>query len=415
MLLVPIALSFLQGIGAQEPVPSGSQPAESREQLDQGFDRAVVEWVRNAQELGHGVELPPLPSADFWERYRALAERGDERALLWLLRYVPEGRQAEVPALFERVRAAGDAAWVAEAIPLLVVWRGKVELGTYLESFDRPEAPAAHRIAALLGRAEASAGEDPAAAMRLRQRALSLDLRGADLSVDESLSAPEAEELFAAAQERLEGEQEAWFEAAVREVDGVSWVMPTAPQSPEDRWRSRIETLAEVGSARARMWVLENASWQLSEQEQAALIAHLDALVRDGIPAETARDFSRDIGSLVYKLGLEAVEPRARKLAEGLAEEHRGWLLLGLGEALCANAGDDPASRERGLGLLREVQQHWPESDAGQRAAGKVYRFENLVVGKVAPDFEAEDVEGTPFKLSDYRGKVTVVDFWGFW
>ncbi len=38
-----------------------------------------------------------------------------------------------------------------------------------------------------------------------------------------------------------------------------------------------------------------------------------------------------------------------------------------------------------------------------------------LSVGDRAPDFEAQDVEGTRFKLSDYRGKVVVLDFWGFW
>jgi hypothetical protein len=38
-----------------------------------------------------------------------------------------------------------------------------------------------------------------------------------------------------------------------------------------------------------------------------------------------------------------------------------------------------------------------------------------LVVGCRAPDFEATDLAGVKFKLSDYRGKVVVLDFWGFW
>ncbi len=38
-----------------------------------------------------------------------------------------------------------------------------------------------------------------------------------------------------------------------------------------------------------------------------------------------------------------------------------------------------------------------------------------LAVGNRAPDFEATDVTGVRFRLSDYRGKVVVVDFWGFW
>jgi cytochrome oxidase Cu insertion factor (SCO1/SenC/PrrC family) len=36
-------------------------------------------------------------------------------------------------------------------------------------------------------------------------------------------------------------------------------------------------------------------------------------------------------------------------------------------------------------------------------------------VGQPAPDIEGEDIDGQPFKLSDYRGKVVVLDFWGNW
>jgi cytochrome oxidase Cu insertion factor (SCO1/SenC/PrrC family) len=40
---------------------------------------------------------------------------------------------------------------------------------------------------------------------------------------------------------------------------------------------------------------------------------------------------------------------------------------------------------------------------------------EALAVGKVAPDIVGEDIDGKEFKLSDYRGKVVVLDFWGNW
>jgi Tol biopolymer transport system component len=36
-------------------------------------------------------------------------------------------------------------------------------------------------------------------------------------------------------------------------------------------------------------------------------------------------------------------------------------------------------------------------------------------IGSVAPEIEGEDIDGEPFKLSDYRGKVVVLDFWGDW
>jgi cytochrome oxidase Cu insertion factor (SCO1/SenC/PrrC family) len=35
--------------------------------------------------------------------------------------------------------------------------------------------------------------------------------------------------------------------------------------------------------------------------------------------------------------------------------------------------------------------------------------------GELAKEITGEDVDGQPFKLSDYRGKVVVLDFWGFW
>jgi hypothetical protein len=36
----------------------------------------------------------------------------------------------------------------------------------------------------------------------------------------------------------------------------------------------------------------------------------------------------------------------------------------------------------------------------------------HLAVGKVAPEIEGQDQDGKKFKLSDYRGKVVLLDFW---
>jgi cytochrome oxidase Cu insertion factor (SCO1/SenC/PrrC family) len=36
-------------------------------------------------------------------------------------------------------------------------------------------------------------------------------------------------------------------------------------------------------------------------------------------------------------------------------------------------------------------------------------------IGNLAPEIQGEDLDGVKFKLSDYRGKVVVLDFWGDW
>lgn len=38
-----------------------------------------------------------------------------------------------------------------------------------------------------------------------------------------------------------------------------------------------------------------------------------------------------------------------------------------------------------------------------------------LKVGTIAPDFTAADTIGNPIKLSDYKGKYVVLDFWASW
>ena len=40
---------------------------------------------------------------------------------------------------------------------------------------------------------------------------------------------------------------------------------------------------------------------------------------------------------------------------------------------------------------------------------------ESLAIGQVAPEITGVDVDGKKFQLSDYRGKVVVLDFWGDW
>jgi hypothetical protein len=54
-------------------------------------------------------------------------------------------------------------------------------------------------------------------------------------------------------------------------------------------------------------------------------------------------------------------------------------------------------------------------STIGKQAEGELFELRNLVVGKAAPEVEGEDIEGSKFKLSDYKGKVVLIDFWGNW
>jgi len=49
-----------------------------------------------------------------------------------------------------------------------------------------------------------------------------------------------------------------------------------------------------------------------------------------------------------------------------------------------------------------------------ERAKAELFEIRNLAVGREAPDVEGEDQDGKRFKLSDYRGKVVLLDFWSY-
>lgn len=45
----------------------------------------------------------------------------------------------------------------------------------------------------------------------------------------------------------------------------------------------------------------------------------------------------------------------------------------------------------------------------------RIEKLEKVAVGKVAPDFTMNDVDGRPLSLSAYKGKYVLIDFWASW
>jgi AhpC/TSA family len=69
--------------------------------------------------------------------------------------------------------------------------------------------------------------------------------------------------------------------------------------------------------------------------------------------------------------------------------------------------------------LLERVKEQtagtkWGEK-LGDSAKGDLFEIRNLAIGMTAPEIEGEDLDGKALKLSDFRGKVVVLDFWGHW
>ncbi len=81
--------------------------------------------------------------------------------------------------------------------------------------------------------------------------------------------------------------------------------------------------------------------------------------------------------------------------------------------------GDEEQQAKAEKLFVRVVEQYGDLTSRGgtlaDAANGSLFEIRNLAIGKVAPEVEGQDVDGVDFKLTDYRGKVVVIDFWGDW
>lgn len=50
-----------------------------------------------------------------------------------------------------------------------------------------------------------------------------------------------------------------------------------------------------------------------------------------------------------------------------------------------------------------------------ETAAAQLFELQNLAIGKVAPEIVGVDLDGREMRLSDYRGSVVMIHFWGSW
>jgi len=415
-----VSVVALLAVNVQEAPGEASAPPETWEEVAAAYEPAFEAWAAARMRAGNwnDPEAEPSPALAFQDRFEAVAETGDARALLWLLQN-PQGegevRAERVRRAFARLRAAGDADWLPAALgilPELEPSLGRETLVAFLEEHAKEPHPASTRAAALLARAAVLASADPALAEHLRRRAVFVRWMDADLGDEDSLTPEDAQEAAVAALATLEEAGRAWLTDNMFEgSDGVYYPRADFRPDPGDAWAPALQVLAKDGAPAAcahELFEGRDRGPGSAERRRGYLERMLAAPLDDG----TRKQLGYNLRYLMGELGAEFIETRVGPLLDSSSEEQRRGLLYGLGDGLCQAGGE---ARERGLAILREVEAKWPESYEGQRAGGRIFRHTNLVVGQPVPDFEAEDADGHAFRLSDYRGKVTVIDFWGFW
>ena len=201
----------------------------------------------------------------------------------------------------------------------------------------------------------------------------------------------------------------------------------TEPDPIEPDWYPRFADLAVEGSIDAEVWCIVQHRYSGLDGDE----AHADTRERYELVLSEARPDAM-LQSVTYALMSDARASYAGKAytpspreAEAFAfldaidaltksDDLRALTLYARGSALIPYMTPDD-KKARGLAYYEKAANAYPKTEMGQRCAGYVFAGKNLKVGMKAPDIVGKDHDGNDLKLSDFAGKVAVIDFWGFW
>jgi AhpC/TSA family len=191
-----------------------------------------------------------------------------------------------------------------------------------------------------------------------------------------------------------------------------------AAKSVESEYWPRFEELAAKGSGHARLWMalelqiaFKSRARALNQKETLKL---LDEVVAKSADEPWISELAKSFTALYIMLPEEEVDRLVDAFA---AASHKKDAVA---EALYRSASFGKSSKRPGAAVRAEeiskrLQTEFADTEYARKSRGEVARVVGLGVGNVAPEFTTKDADGVEFKLSDYRGKVVVLDFWGFW
>lgn len=197
---------------------------------------------------------------------------------------------------------------------------------------------------------------------------------------------------------------------AVWQVNGTPWPVELVG---EDTARARAFQLIERDHfASDKLGPLcQRVSWGFCQEYESFLRAVLAKNLHKNVQAAACLSLGRFLNGRLQRIDLCKEQPDLAREFEGLyGKEYLAWLL---------RQDRDKALREVEavfeLAARNYADVKLPDGDlVAERAKAELFGVRNLSVGKEAPDIEGEDEDGKRFKLSDYRGKVVLLDFWSF-
>ena len=159
------------------------------------------------------------------------------------------------------------------------------------------------------------------------------------------------------------------------------------------------------------VWIVANAG----RGEQAAGRRALTTLMESHLESPRLDLLAAVLPGAAGRLGIDAREYLGRILEENPSAAVRAAALHARSHAVVRRADVTSPEYASARKDLERVIELVPRTSLAARARAAIDLREKLAVGLPAPEIEGKDLDGVPFKLSDYRGKAILLSFWGDW
>ncbi len=192
-------------------------------------------------------------------------------------------------------------------------------------------------------------------------------------------------------------------------------------ENPTPRYRPLLRALADKGDVDALLWCAQRTKHVRPERsgeeddfsaERAAFRKDLAAL----LAGAKDKQLVAAVRSAIWHAGETLSEGEVDRYCEAaMAKDSTtaAAILTVQGERAMDETGD--AARAKATALLERALGLETDAARKQRLTGRLFALNNLREGMKAPALTGTDFDGKTVNLADYKGRVTFLEFWGFW
>ncbi len=209
-----------------------------------------------------------------------------------------------------------------------------------------------------------------------------------------------------------------WSETMRASAGDLARRQELAAKHPVKAYWARFEKLAEAKHGRALLWLATHAENQFADK--AEIGAHKKQLFDRLVEGSASEPWALEIVDALARqrvwLETPGVEAQLNAFVARTSNKELAATALLRVAAILSGPASKGEEQKRADDVRARIQKEYPETETARKLrATSAPAPKSIQPGSKAPEFTGKDVDGAELRLSDFQGKVVLLDFWGFW